>query len=80
MPSKSINQSFFAHIFMSCGSCHGKKNLGKFRNIPFCFIITDYGHPMKAYINQRNMKIWTYVADKICFSAPADIYVLVHVM
>ena len=27
---------------------------------------TDYGHPMIS-INQRYLKIWADVADKICF-------------
>ena len=27
----------------------------------------DYGHPINEGINQRNLKIWADVADKICF-------------
>ena len=28
---------------------------------------TDYGHPMKEDMNQRNLKTLADVADKICF-------------
>ena len=35
---------------------------GEYPNV----VITDYGH-INEGVNQRNLKIWADVADKICF-------------
>ena len=49
------------HIVTLCSKC---------LSTPNCWLeITDYGQSTNEGINQRNLKIWADVADKICFGS-----------
>ena len=48
---------------------HHKYSQEIHRKLLYCVnsVSTDYGHPIKTYLNQGYLKNWADVADKICF-------------